>query len=312
MINTGVPQGCVIGPPFSSSQFCSHLHWFSWSWCPQITWCLYCVRSSACSASSASSCASGGRANGEKSARGTSDQPLMTTWTTSCSHFGSSWDVSSSSWRKATGRPSRSAKSSWAPPIGRVRGRRRRRRRRRQKASLSSRMSVVEQRRESSPLANTLRLQCSPVGDWSVPCTAPVHPSKHPTGPQATAPKTTAGKMSVPLWLVRKTSETIVYKKFKQRTRAMEAREAARQRLTTFGKKKRLCVFKKPFFAFMNSRFRHCHLKFFLIQEARAQWTSFFASVHLFSFFNYVQKGAEMLPGGKRSSLQFLFMDLYH
>lgn len=181
--------------------------------CPQIIWCLYSVCLSACSASSASSCVFGGHASGEKSARGMFDRHLTTMWTTSGSHCGWSWGSSSrSSWKKATGRPSRSAKSSWAPPIGRVTGRRRRRRRR--KASLSSRRSVAEERWGSSQLASTLRLQCSPVGGWSALCTAPVHPSKHPIGPQTTAPKTTAGKMSVPPWLVRKTSETIVYKKF--------------------------------------------------------------------------------------------------
>lgn len=205
-------------------------------------------------------------------------------WTTSGNPSRSSWDVSSS-WKKATGRLSRSAKSSWVPPIGRVMMGRRRRR----KASLSSTRSVVERRQESSQVISTLRLQCSPVGVWSVPCTAPVHPSKRPTGPQATAPKTTAGKTSVPSWLVPKTTETTACKKFKQRTRNVEAREAARQLLLFwdyFWKEKKALCFYKPFFALFSC---FCHLKDFFIQETRAQWTSFSASVHLF-FFNYVQK----------------------
>lgn len=65
-------------------------------------------------------------------------------------------------------------------------------------------------------------------------------------------------------------------------------REAARQRLFLFldyfWEEKEAFCFYKPFFALF-SCFGHSHLKWFWIQEARAQWTSvFFCS--LFFFFS--------------------------
>lgn len=62
-LSEGVPQGPVVGVLRSVAELLRVTQ--------QITWCLYCARSSACFASSASSCAFGGRENGEKSARGT-------------------------------------------------------------------------------------------------------------------------------------------------------------------------------------------------------------------------------------------------
>lgn len=152
---------------------------------------------------------------------------------------------------------------------------RRRRRKRRRRESLSSRRRSEEQRWESSQFVSTLRLQCSPVGVSSAPCTAPVHLSKRPTGPQATAPKTTAGKMSVPLWPARKTSETIVYKRKRKKT-TKEDSQHRRETLrgsdysyfwTMKGKKRlrfqishSLLCFHFSFFFFF---FCHCHLRRF-------------------------------------------------
>lgn len=141
------------------------------------------------------------------------------------------WWVSPSSLKRAIGKPSRSGGNSWVRRVGRVRrGRRRLRRRER----WSWRRRAVERRRGSSPSVSTLRLQCSPVGGLSAPCTVLAHPSNHPIGPPATAPKTTAGKMSAPCSTGKKTTQIIVYKQFNQGL-ATVAREAARQLISYFG-----------------------------------------------------------------------------